>query len=73
MTLMDQGSVAQSTAPSTVWVENVSWFDRVPRWVAMLAIMVLFIGIWQLTHMTGLVSPILLPSPGDTVGQIFFV
>ena len=58
MTLMDQGNAASGGFPSTVWVENVSWFDRVPRWVAMLAIFVIFIVIWQLTHLTGRVSPI---------------
>ena len=73
MTLMDQGNAASGGFPSTVWVENVSWFDRVPRWVAMLAIFVIFIMIWQLTHLTGLVSPILLPSPGDTANQLYFV
>ena len=74
MTLMDQGNAASGGSyPSTVWVENVSWFDRVPRWVAMTAIFVIFIAIWQLTHLTGLVSPILLPSPGDTAGQLYFV
>lgn len=58
---------------STVWVEQVSWFDRVPRWMAMAAIFAIFLAIWQLTHMTGLVSPILLPSPADTAEELWFV
>ena len=63
----------EANPPSTVWVENVSWFDRVPRWVSMVVIFVVFLALWQGTHMTGLVSPILLPSPGATAGQLVFV
>ena len=58
---------------STVWEQHVSWFDRVPRWVSMVLIFVVFVGAWQLTNMIGLVSPILLPTPIDTAKQIIFV
>ncbi len=73
MTMTYDGADREAPPPSTVWVENVSWFDRVPRWVSMTAIFVLFLAIWQGTHMTGLVSPILLPSPGDTAEELYFV
>lgn len=64
---------ADGTPASTVWEEHVSWFDRVPRWVSMVFIFVVFVGLWQVTHMIGLVSPILLPSPIATGEQIIFV
>ena len=35
------------TAPAvadTVWTEHVSWIDRVPRWVAMIALFLAFLG-----------------------------
>jgi NitT/TauT family transport system permease protein len=60
-------------APSTVWVEKTSWFDRVPRWVSMLAIFVVFVGIWEAVHVSGLVSGIILPSPAETWRNILFV
>ncbi|MBM9593556.1 ABC transporter permease [Roseitranquillus sediminis] len=64
---------ASSGAVSTVWVEEGSWFDRVPRSVAMAAIFVLGVGLWQLVVVTGIVSPIILPSPVETAEQIWFV
>jgi NitT/TauT family transport system permease protein len=60
-------------APSTVWVEKTSWFDRVPRWVSMLTIFVVFVGIWEAVHVSGLVSGIILPSPAETWRNILFV
>jgi len=72
MTLIQDGP-QDGTPTSTVWVENVSWFDSVPRWVSMIAIFVIFLAIWQATYLTGLVSPILLPSPGATATEIWVV
>lgn len=66
------GAVA-SGHPSTVWKEHVSLIDRMPRSLAMLMIFVVFIGIWQLVAVSGLVSPIILPSPGETAEDIVFV
>ena len=57
----------------TVWVEEVSWIDRVPRSVAMLAVFVIFIAFWQLLTWTGLVSPIILPTPWETLEDLILV
>lgn len=59
--------------PSTVWVEHVSLIDRVPRAVAMLLLAAAFIGAWALLSMTGFVSPIILPTPLETLEDIVFV
>lgn len=58
----------------TVWVEHVALIDRIPRWVAMLALAVIVIGIWDLaTARMNWVSPIILPSPGETLDDLIFV
>ena len=58
----------------TVWVEHISLIDRIPRWVAMLALAAIVIGIWDLaTARMGWVSPIILPSPGETLDDLIFV
>ena len=58
----------------TVWVEHVAFIDSIPRWVAMLALAVIVIGIWDLaTARMGWVSPIILPSPGETLDDLIFV
>jgi NitT/TauT family transport system permease protein len=52
----------------TVWVEHISLIDRIPRWVAMLALAVIVIGIWDLAT-----ARIILPSPGETLDDLMFV
>lgn len=69
----DHHIAASADAVSTVWVEEVSWLDRVPRSVSMAAIFVIFVAIWQLVYFSGLVSPIILPSPMETAEQLYFV
>jgi NitT/TauT family transport system permease protein len=64
---------ASGTIVSTVWVEKGSWIDRVPRSVAMLGIFVIGVGLWELLHASGLVSPIILPSPLEVAEQLRFV
>jgi NitT/TauT family transport system permease protein len=62
------------TEQDTVWVEHVALIDRIPRWVAMLALAIIVIGIWDLaTARMGWVSPIILPSPGETLEDLIFV
>jgi NitT/TauT family transport system permease protein len=64
------------TAPAiadTVWTEHVSIIDRVPRGAAMIALFLAFLAIWQLVYLSGIVSPIILPSPADTGEQLVFV
>ncbi|MGP3698480.1 ABC transporter permease [Rhodobacter sp. NSM] len=58
----------------TVWVEHEALIDRVPRWVAMLALAVVVVAIWDLaTARMAWVSPIILPSPGETLDDLIFV
>ena len=64
---------ARDDSEDTVWVEEVSFIDRVPRSVSMIFVFVVFIALWQLTHALALVSPIILPSPGETFGDMLFV
>jgi NitT/TauT family transport system permease protein len=55
-------------------VEHVSLIDSIPRWVAMLALAAIVIAIWDLaTARMGWVSPIILPSPGETLDDLIFV
>jgi NitT/TauT family transport system permease protein len=57
----------------TVWAEPVSWADRIPRSVAMIAIFLVFLGIWQFVHAFGIVSNIILPSPWETALELVVV
>jgi NitT/TauT family transport system permease protein len=59
--------------PDTVWDEEVAFIDRIPRSVAMIGLLLAFIGIWQLVTYFGLVSPIILPSPAEVGEDILFV
>lgn len=58
---------------TTAWVEKEAFIDRVPRWVAMLGLFVIILGVWYLVTVTELVSPIILPGPGETWSDILFV
>ncbi|MCF8484998.1 MAG: ABC transporter permease [Rhodobacteraceae bacterium] len=58
----------------TVWVEHEALIDRIPRWVAMLGLFVIVVAIWDLaTARMAWVSPIILPSPGETFFDLIFV
>ena len=57
----------------TVWTEPVPFIDRIPRPVAMVGLLVAFLGLWQVAHVTGLVSPIILPSPAEVWEDILKV
>lgn len=71
---MSQATLPAGTAPAdTVWVEQDSWFDRIPRAVSMIGLAVAFIAIWQFVSTIGLVSPIILPSPAETLRHLIFV
>ncbi|MBX9459302.1 MAG: ABC transporter permease [Rhizobium sp.] len=62
------------SAADTVWVEREAFIDVIPRWVAMLALAVIVIAIWDLaTARMGWVSPIILPSPIETLADLIFV
>jgi len=62
-----------SAPVQTVWEEQVSWADRIPRSVAMIVIFIVFIGIWQFVHGFGIVSNIILPSPWETALELVVV
>lgn len=65
---------SRTTGPDTVWVEREAFIDRIPRWLAMLALAVVVIAIWDLsTARMGWVSPIILPSPMETLEDLVFV
>lgn len=70
MTTVDQ---AQPHRPDTVWSEHIAFIDRLPRWVGMTGLMAAFLLLWQLLHLSGLVSPIILPGPWETAEDIAFV
>lgn len=64
---------ADGAFPSTVWTEKVALIDRIPRAVAMAGLLLAFLAVWQLVHVFGLVSPIILPSPAEVGSDILFV
>ena len=66
---------ATDTTPpaSTVWVEHVSWLDRVPRSVSMIVLLIGFLAVWQLFYMSGIISPIIMPGPWETIVDLVFV
>jgi len=64
---------ASSKSGDTVWVEEVPLIDRIPRAVQLIFVAVVFIGAWDLVTRLGMVSPIILPTPGETLTDIIFV
>lgn len=72
-------SNAEQTTPTddgyeeTVWTEQVGWLDQVPRAIQMLFVFVVFVGLWDLVTRLGLVSPLILPTPGETLEDLIFV
>ena len=57
----------------TVWVERDALIDRIPRSVAMAFLFIVVVAIWDLVTRMGWVSPIILPSPGETLADLIFV
>ena len=66
----EQAPVAKPVASQTVWTEEVSWLDRIPRSVAMLLLLGAFVAVWQVVHRLRLISPIIMPSPLETIVDI---
>jgi NitT/TauT family transport system permease protein len=64
---------ASSRTGDTVWSETVPLIDRIPRSVQMIFVAVVFIGFWDLLTRTGMVSPIILPTPLETLKDMGFV
>lgn len=64
---------ADETLEETIWKEKVSLLDRIPRAISMAFVFVVFVGLWHLATSLGLVSPIILPTPAETLKDIIFV
>jgi NitT/TauT family transport system permease protein len=64
---------ASSKSSDTVWTEEVPLIDRIPRSVQLIFVAVVFIGFWDLLTRTGMVSPIILPTPLETLKDMGFV
>ncbi|MCH8997838.1 MAG: ABC transporter permease [Proteobacteria bacterium] len=54
-------------------MEPVSFVDRIPRPVAMILLLVVFGLLWQAAYSLELISPIIMPSPLETIEDLFFV
>lgn len=61
------------TSGDTVWVEREAFIDRIPRWVAMTFLFVAVVGLWDLVTRMAWVSPIILPTPAETLDDLIFV
>lgn len=70
---MTHADLSQNGLADTVWREKVSPIDRMPRWLAMLLLFVLAVGIWALATGMGWVSSVILPSPLETLKDLIFV
>ncbi|MCB5201857.1 ABC transporter permease [Neorhizobium sp. T786] len=57
----------------TTWSEPVSLIETLPRSAGIIINLLALVGIWQLVHLSGIVSPIILPSPMETAGDIVFI
>jgi NitT/TauT family transport system permease protein len=57
----------------TTWTEPVSMIEMLPRSVGIFINVLGLILIWQVVHMSGIVSPIILPSPMETAGDVWFI
>ncbi|BDW86627.1 ABC transporter permease [Roseicyclus marinus] len=68
-----QENPSPERAEDTVWVQQVSFIDSVPRSIAMAFVFIVFVGTWQLVTSLGLVSPIILPTPWETLEDMIFV
>jgi NitT/TauT family transport system permease protein len=62
-----------TSTKDTVWVEHEALIDRIPRWLAMTLLFVIVVGIWDLVTRMGWVSVIILPTPAETLNDLFFV
>ena len=66
-------TTTNTSTKDTVWVEHEALIDRIPRWLAMTLLFVIVVGIWDLVTRMGWVSVIILPTPAETLKDLFFV
>ena len=57
----------------TVWEEKDALIDRIPRSIAMFLLFIIVVGLWDLVTRMGWVSPIILPTPIETLNDLIFV
>jgi NitT/TauT family transport system permease protein len=57
----------------TIWTEKTGWLDRVPRSFKMALVFVIFVLLWDMVTRFGFVSPIILPTPAETLKDLIFV
>lgn len=65
--------VAPMDEEDTVWTEKTGWMDRVPRSIKMTLVFVIFVLFWDVITRFGFVSPIILPTPKETLLDLIFV
>ncbi len=73
MTHLEPASGTDADLGDTVWVEETSWLDKVPRAVQMIFVFAVFVLFWDLVTRFGLVSAIILPTPLETFLDLIFV
>ncbi|ALJ82676.1 ABC transporter permease (plasmid) [Ketogulonicigenium vulgare] len=73
MTLGRPIEVEDATFTDTVWAEHTAWIDRIPRSLAMIALLLVVLLIWGAVHHFQIVSRIILPSPQEVGRDILFV
>lgn len=69
----DRPLVSAPAGADTVWEERDPFIDRIPRPVAMIGLFALIVGVWWAATASGLVSPIILPTPAETLADLIFV
>jgi NitT/TauT family transport system permease protein len=68
-----QAAAASNLPEQTVWAEETPLIDRIPRWLAMVLLLIGFVAFWQLIYELELISQIILPSPWETTLDLVFV
>jgi len=66
-------TVEKGTFPETVWSEQISWIDRIPRVIAMTGLLFAVLFAWWAVHYFEIVSRIILPSPHEVGSDIILV
>lgn len=66
-------TVEKTVVKQTAVIQREAWIDRVPQSVAMVILLVAFLLLWQLIYKLGLISPIILSAPMETIYDLFFV
>jgi NitT/TauT family transport system permease protein len=64
---------ASDDVEQTTWSEPVPLIETLPRSVGIVLILVGLVASWQLVYLSGIVSPIILPSPMETAEDVVFV